>query len=156
MKTCKKCGTDKPISQFYVRKDGTARNVCKPCNSSYPRNDLKSNLCQDCGNPSSRNSPRCWGCHSENRRKWRTDKHGYVVSSKKGKHLSQHREVMKAHLGRELLPDENVHHKNGIRDDNRIENLELWSRLQPTGQRVVDKTEWAIAWLKQYAPEVLK
>ena len=38
----------------------------------------------------------------------------------------------------------------------RIENLELWSTKQPPGQRVVDKTAWAVEWLRQYAPELLK
>lgn len=50
----------------------------------------------------------------------------------------QHVAVMEEILGRRLVAGENVHHLNGIRDDNRPENLELWLVTQPTGQRVED------------------
>jgi hypothetical protein len=57
---------------------------------------------------------------------------------------------MEEYIGRKLFDHENIHHKNGDRSDNRIENLELWSKSQPAGQRVRDKLLWAKELLATY------
>ena len=80
---------------------------------------------------------------------------GHPFAKKDGCVL-EHRFVMSEHLGRKLRKDESVHHKNGDRLDNRLENLELWSQYQLAGQRVTDKIEHCREFLAQYGYRVTK
>lgn len=87
--------------------------------------------------------------------------HGYMrvlhrdhsMADKKG-WIQEHRYVMAEFLGRSLTSDENVHHINGVRGDNRLENLELWVTSQPKGQRPSDLVAWSRSIEVQYGSDV--
>ena len=95
------------------------------------------------------------------KRRWISNR-GYVIAYRKGHpnadrrgYLPEHRLVMSELLGRPLCADEDVHHKNGIRTDNRPENLELRPYHHGRGQDVPDLVNHAIEVLSRYRPDLL-
>ncbi len=166
---CITCKLDKEENCFY--KDMSRRTnryaSCISCEKTK-----RSGTCAKCGaRTSSKKAMHCKPCSAprgENHYLWQggrtKNKDGYIfltnlygnplVPRKDGK-IFEHQFVMAQKLGRPLTRGENVHHKNGDRADNRIENLELWVVRQPVGQRVEDQIKWAKELLRLYEPEAL-
>jgi hypothetical protein len=113
-----------------------------------------SKLCIRCnnGNLKGNKNPNWKGGHSYNKKGYRMracPEHPRAHPT----YVLEHILVMEDKLGRYLLPNERVHHKNGIRDDNRPDNLELWTTSQPSGKRVKDLVAWAKDILETYGGE---
>ncbi len=145
-KTCEHCGSN------YFSKLGRQKTCSKKCarqilnHKTFTQYRVENGI--DLSIPKKYKAPNGSG-HRE--------PHGYIYINKvdhpnaqKRGRIYEHTFVMSEYLGRPLKKGESVHHKNGIRDDNRIENLELWSVGQPAGQRVEDKIKWAREFLEEY------
>lgn len=169
-KPCRGCGeTFQPRATCHLYCEG-----CKPADSpskAHPRR--KCSLCAEFFTPA-RNKKR-WTyysaefCSAEHRAEFlvntrgqsagrRVTDEGYILvrvgagypGAFSTGYMLEHRYVMEQVLDRKLLPGEKVHHKNGDKQDNRPENLELWARKQPHGQRVEDLLAWALEFAGQY------
>lgn len=176
-KTCTLDGCDRPLR--YV-----GRGWCNfhyqrwysygdPLHPGRSRRQLPVCTFPDCGHPSEKRSLcgahyRQWHRRQElheprgRKSRWVTAE-GYAVIKIDGGHpncdrnnlIPEHRYVMSQVLGRPLVKGEEVHHLNGVRDDNRPANLELWTKSQPAGQRVEDRIAHALELLHLYAPHLL-
>lgn len=142
---------------------------CKPCFDELYHDKYYTENCPVCGLSKSHSSERCRECSKkallgENHPAWKggrwVDRNGYVYlyvvdhprrQNRVGTgYVFEHILVMEERLGRYLRPEETVHHKNGVKDDNRIDNLELWASNHSGGQRVEDLVAWAKQLMEDY------
>ena len=155
-KICNDCNISLSLKKFRVRTNRHNKiyrlSICKECEGSRYR---PKNNCPDCGGLKTVKAPRCRKCNStmqgnKNYKGGRIESKGYVKIYKNKKYVFEHRLVMENHIGRKLYSNESVHHINGNKKDNRIENLELWVTSQPYGQRPDDLVKWAKEILQIY------
>lgn len=114
---CDKCGKEFYLHRCYLNRKRAHRFCSKACEADY-RNY--------------HNSVDSWRGNYINKSS------GYRTIRVNGRQIDEHRLVMAKHLGRELLSSEVVHHKNGNKLDNRIENLQL---VSPSEHRKIHNLE---------------
>lgn len=140
----RKYGEVGPLGQLGSRRLGGKRCSIVGCDRRAVARDLCPRHYRRLASTGSTDSPRPQGV-------WRTrdSRSGYVflsipTTTSRRRKVGEHRYVMEQILDRPLRPFETAHHRNGLRDDNRPANLELWTRPQPSGQRPEDLVAWVV------------
>lgn len=172
-KTVGKCVCQSPVRENSIGQVFGRLTILEEELKPYGKNGKKDYVCLckcQCGNNEfwvrkrslTGGTTRSCGCLIHVKRQTDTmtahkDSRGYIEiyypshpNAKKNNTIGEHTLVLSNFLGRPLEKGEFVHHKNGVRHDNRIENLELWTKSHPNGQRVVNLIEHAHYILDKY------
>lgn len=154
MRQCKKCKLEFEHKNWRIVR-------CDDC-----RKLKHTNKCLSCNADIYKYSSYCTSCATKGKvKKSRGNRvlhsKGYVLirdpdhPRASGGYVLEHILVMEKVLGRYIEREETIHHINGLKEDNRPENLELFTSAHPTGSRVSDLVIYAKEILTKYEPESL-
>lgn len=148
LKSCLRCGKEfeAPASRAGV--------YCSPLCFTEHRKEKRMKPCEVCGKVflpygGRTHLQRFCSTDCQHTGLWKGKNYRFKVID--GVRHKAHRHAMEQYIGRPLLKTEYVHHRNGLKGDNRLENLELWLRHHPPGQRVEEQVVWAREILELYA-----